>query len=75
MRIFKMVFGVKFSLKILYKIKYGLVYVLNVDGRGIFFVCGILKRGEKVLMLIYDLVNILCYVGGEICDGYFVEKL
>jgi len=46
-----------------------------VDGRGIFSVWGIFKRGEKASTLTYDLVNILCYVGGEIRDGFFVEKL
>ena len=67
--------GVKFSSKTLYKTKHGLAYVSNVDGRGIFSVCGIFKRGEKASTLTYDLVNILCYVGGEIRDGYFAEKL
>ena len=33
-------------------------------------------RGErKASTLTYDLVNILCYVGGEIRDGFFAEKL
>lgn len=75
MRTFKMAPGVKFSSKTLYKTKHGLAYVSNVDGRGIFSVCGIFKRGEKASTLTYDLVNILCYVGGEIRDGYFAEKL
>lgn len=70
-----MAHGMKFSPKTLSKSKHGLAYVSNVDGRGIFSVCGIFKRGEKASTLIYDLVNILCYVGGEIRDGFFVEKL
>lgn len=64
---------VKFNPKILSKYKHGLAYVSNVDGRGIFSVHGIFKRGEKASK--YDLVNILCYVGGEIRDGFFMEKL
>ena len=70
-----MAHGTKFSSKALSKTKHGLAYVSNVDGGGIFSVCGIFKRGEKASTLTYDLVNILCYVGGEIRDGFFVEKL
>ena len=66
--------GLKFNPRILSKYKHGLAYVSNVDGRGIFSVNGIFKR-EKASKLTYDLVNILCYVGGEIRDGFFVEKL
>ncbi|KAJ7385032.1 hypothetical protein OS493_018725 [Desmophyllum pertusum] len=69
--------GLKFNPKTLSKYEHGLAYVSNVDGRGIFSVNGIFKRGEKASKLtnFYDLVNILCYVGGEIRDGFFVEKL
>ena len=67
-----MAHGLKFSPKTLAKYKHGLAYVSNVDGRGIFSVHGIFKRRQKPS---YDLVNILCYVGGEIRDGFFVEKL
>lgn len=74
-RTFKMAHCMKFSTKALSSSKHGLAYVSNVDGRGIFSVSGIFKRGEKALTSTYDLVNILCYVGGEIRDGFFVEKL
>lgn len=68
--------SVKFSPKILSKYKHGLAYVSNVDGRGIFSIYGIFKRGEKpAKVTLYNLVNILCYVGGEIRDGFVVEKL
>ena len=70
-----MAHAIKFSSKTLSKTKHGLAYVSNVDGRGVFSVCGIFKRGEKASTLIYDLVNILCNVGGEIRDGFFLEKL
>ena len=71
----KMAHSVKFSPKILSKYKHGLAYVSNVDGRGIFSVYGVFKRGEKPAKVTYNLVNILCYVGGEIRDGFLVEKL
>lgn len=70
-----MSYSLKFSPKTLSKYKHGLAYVSNVDGRGIFSVYGIFKRAEKTPKVTYNLVNILCYVGGEIRDGYLVEKL
>lgn len=70
-----MAHGIKFNSKTLSKTKHGVAYVSNVDGKGNFSVCGIFNRGEKSSTLTYDLVNILCYVGGEIRDGFFVEKL
>lgn len=68
----KMAHGLKFSPRTLSKYKHGVAYVSNVDGRGIFSVYGIFKRGQKPS---YDLVNILCYVAGEIRDGFLVERL
>ena len=64
-----------FSPKTLLKYKHGLAYVSNVDGRGIFSIYGIFKRGDEPAKMTYNLVNILCYVGGEIRDGFFFEKL
>lgn len=67
--------AVKFSPKILSKYKHGLAYVSNVDGRGIFSIYGIFKGGEKPTKATYNFVNLLCYVGGEIRDGFVFEKL
>ena len=61
------------------KYKHGIAYVSNVDSRGIFSVNGIFKRQWKPSLkprhAFYDFVNILCYVGGEIRDGFLVERL
>ena len=46
-----------------------------MDGRGIFSIYGVFKRGDKPAKMTYSLVNILCYVGGEIFDGFVFEKL
>lgn len=45
-----------------------------MDGRGIFLIYGVFKRGDKFVKMIYSFVNILCYVGGEIFDGFVFEK-
>ncbi|XP_022799776.1 uncharacterized protein LOC111337696 [Stylophora pistillata] len=70
-----MAYGLKFNPKILSKYQHGLAYVTNTDGRGIFSVNGIFRRGQKAKKPTFDLVNILCYVGGEIRDGFTLEKL
>ena len=71
----KMAYSLKFNPKVLSKYQHGLGYVSNTDGRGVFSVNGIFKRGRKATKPTFDLVNILCYVGGEIRDGFSLEKL
>ena len=70
-----MAYSLKFNPKVLSKYQHGLGYVSNTDGRGVFSVNGIFKRGRKATKPTFDLVNILCYVGGEIRDGFSLEKL
>lgn len=51
--------------------EYGVVCVFNVDGWGNVFIYVMIKWGEKKnLKLVFDYVNILGFVGGEIRDGF-----
>lgn len=60
----------EFIIEILFKYKYGVVCVLNVDGRGNVFIYVMIRRQWKNFKFIFDYVNILIYLGGEIRDGF-----
>ena len=59
-----------FTKELLYKYKYGVACVSNVDGRGNMSIYSVMRRQGKRPKPIFDYANILGYVGGEIRDGF-----
>ena len=59
-----------FSTETLFKYKYGVACVSNVDGRGNVSIYSMMRRQGKRPKPIFDYANILGYVGGEIRDGF-----
>ena len=59
-----------FTKELLYRYKYGVACVSNVDGRGNMSIYSVMRRQGKRPKPIFDYANILGYVGGEIRDGF-----
>ena len=59
-----------FTTETLFKYKYGVACVSNVDGRGNVSIYSMMRRQGKRPKPIFDYANILGYVGGEIRDGF-----
>lgn len=59
-----------FTAETLFKYKYGVACVSNVDGRGNVSIYSMMRRQGKRPKPIFDYANILGYVGGEIRDGF-----
>ena len=60
----------EFTTETLFKYKYGVACVSNVDGRGNVSIYAMIRRQRKNSKPIFDYANILIYVGGEIRDGF-----
>lgn len=60
----------EFTTETLFKYKYGVACVSNVDGRGNVSIYAMMRRQRKNSKPIFDYANILIYVGGEIRDGF-----
>jgi len=60
----------EFTTETLFKYKYGVACVSNVDGRGNVSIYAMIRRQGKNSKPIFDYANILIYVGGEIRDGF-----
>ena len=60
----------EFTSATLFKYKYGVACVSNVDGRGNVSIYAMMRRQRKNSKPIFDYANILGYVGGEIRDGF-----
>lgn len=60
----------EFTNETLFKYKYGVACVSNVDGRGNVSIYAMIRRQRKNSKPIFDYANILIYSGGEIRDGF-----
>ena len=60
----------EFTTETLFRYKYGVACVSNVDGRGNVSIYAMTRRQRKNSKPIFDYANILIYVGGEIRDGF-----